>query len=623
MAPSPMSPPPQSPDTKNLALAIGLSLAILLGFQFLYEAPRERARQAALAAEKLASPPALTGPAAGAGAATGTVGTAGTAGAAGTGAGVEAAKPATRGDALALSQRVTLEAGALHGSISTLGARFDDVVLKRYKETIKPDAKPVTLLHPQGMSDGYYAFFGFSAPDGNAGALPGPNTVWTVSQGAKLTAQSPVTLTYDNGQGLAFKRVISVDDNYLFTITDTVANTGAAPVTLQAYGALRRHAKPTEPPNPVNREGMVGVLDGKLKMMDYRKLEKGEALQAPSQGGWLGIGDRYWLAALIPAQKAKLDAAFKVTRLPGEEVFEASFVEAPFALGAGQTHAATQHFYAGSKRVSELRSVGETLKLARFDDAVDWGMFWFLTRPFYAMLMFFSGLVGNNIGIAILMVTVVIKVVTFPLVYTSYKSFAKLRDLAPKMQEIKERFAADVQRQQQETMKLYQTEKINPVAGCVPALLQMPIFFALFKVLSVALELRHAPFYGWIQDLSAKDPTSFVNLFGLLPFDPASIPLIGGALIIGAWPIMYGVSFWLLQKMQPTATDPMQAQIFAMMPWIFVFVFAGFGSGLVIYYTWSNLLTIVQQYVIAKRSGTSNPIDEFFARLGKKTASPS
>ncbi|WP_284360012.1 membrane protein insertase YidC [Candidatus Phycosocius spiralis] len=602
-----MSSPPSTSDTKNLAIAIGISLAILLGFQYFYEAPRERARLAEMAQKREAQ----------------AVAKAQTAPGAQPTANLETTKgvstPVDRSQALALSQRIPIEANSVSGSISTLGARFDDLVLRRYRETIKKDSKAITLLHPQGTADGYYGFFGFTTTDPIAGTLPGPNTVWTAASDENLTPTTPVILTYDNGQGLKFERTIKIDGDYLFTITDRVTNTGASPVTLQAYGALRRHAKPKEAPNGINHEGMVGVFDGKLKLMDYKKLEKGEALQQSATGGWLGITDKFWLSALIPDQKTKLVGAYKVTQLPNEEVFETSFIAAPDSLGIGQTISNTHYLYAGAKRVSELRSVGAQLGLARFEDAVDWGMFWFLTKPFYAMLMFFNGLVGNNIGIAILMVTVVIKIVTFPLVYTSYKSFAKLRDLAPKMAEIKERFAADVQRQQQETMKLYQSEKINPVAGCIPALLQMPIFFALFKVLSISLELRHAPFYGWIPDLSAKDPTTIFNLFGLLPFDPTALPLIGTFLAIGAWPILYGISFWLLQKMQPTATDPMQAQIFALMPWIFVFVFAGFGSGLVIYYTWSNLLTIVQQYVIAKRSGTSNPIDEFFGKFGKKT----
>jgi YidC/Oxa1 family membrane protein insertase len=597
-----MPPSQNAPDTKNLAIAIALSLAILLGFQYFFEAPRERARLAQVAAQKAATTTATP---------------------AGTAAPVPTTNPSAgqaldRPVALALTQRISLDGAGVDGSLSTLGARFDDLRLKRYKETIRRDSKEITLLHPQGTADGYYAFYGFTAPDGSTGALPGPNTVWTAPAGAKLTPATPVTLTYDNGQGLKFARTVTMDDNYLFTITDTVTNATAVPVTLSPYGAIRRHAKPKDLVNPVIHEGMIGVLDGKLKLLKYPKLEKGEALQAASTGGWLGMSDKFWFTALIPDQKAKLDASYKMTNLPGEEVFESSFVAAPQAILAGGTLTTTQHLFAGSKRVADLKALGTKLGLTRFEDAVDWGMFWFLTKPFYAMLMFFNNLVGNNIGVAILMVTVVVKVATFPLVYSSYKSFARMRDLAPKMAEIKTRFPDDQARQQQETMKMYKDEKINPVAGCIPSLLTMPVFFALFKVLSVALELRHAPFYGWIPDLSAKDPTTIFNLFGLLPFDPTSLPVVGTFLAIGAWPIMYGISFWLQMKMQPPATDPTQAQIFALMPFMFVFVFAGFGSGLVIYYTWSNLLTILQQYVIAKRSGNSTPIDEFFAKLGKK-----
>jgi YidC/Oxa1 family membrane protein insertase len=600
-----MPPSPNAPDTKNLALAIALSLAILLGFQYFYEAPRERARLAEVAAQRAATPATNQKAADSTAATPGVPATGGT-------------QDLSRPQALALTPRIMVDGPGVDGTLSTLGARFDDLRLKRYKETIKADSKEITLLHPQGTADGYYAFYGYTAPDGGVGALPGPNTVWTAPAGAKLTPTTPVTLTYDNGQGLKFARTVAMDENYLFTITDAITNSSAAPVTVSPYGAIRRHAKPKDLVNPVIHEGMIGVLDNKLKLLKYPKLEKGEALQQASTGGWLGMSDKFWFTALIPDQKAKIDASYKMMNLPGEEVFESSFVAAPQAILAGSTLTTTQHLFAGSKRVADLKVLGTKLGLPRFEDAVDWGMFWFLTKPFYAMLMFFNNLVGNNIGVAILIVTVVVKLVTFPLVYSSYKSFARMRDLAPKMAEIKERFAADVPRQQQETMKLYKDEKINPVAGCIPSLLTMPIFFALFKVLSVALELRHTPFYGWIPDLSAKDPTTIFNLFGALPFDPTSWPVVGTFLAIGAWPILYGISFWLQMKMQPPATDPMQQQIFALMPWIFVFVFAGFGSGLVIYYTWSNLLTILQQYVIAKTSGNSTPIDEFFAKLGKK-----
>lgn len=598
-----MSPSPNAPDTKNLAIAIALSLAVLLGFQYFFEMPRERERQAKIAADRAAiTEQAKSNPAASA---------------------TATPTPALQGDlprgqALAQTQRVALQNSGIDGSISTLGARFDDVKLKRYKETIKPDSAEITLLHPQGTADGYYAFFGFKAPEGEASLLPGPNTVWSAPTDAKLTPTTPVTLTYDNGQGLRFTRTVSVDDNYLFKITDVIANASAAPVTLQSYGAIRRHSKPKDLINPVIHEGTTGVIDGRLKWLKYGELEKGESLNQPSTGGWFGMTDKFWFSALIPDQKTKLDVTYKMTNLPGEEVFETSFVAAPQAILAGQSLTTTQHFYAGSKRVSDLEALGKQLGLQQFENAVDWGMFWFLTKPFYAMLMFFNGLVGDNIGVAILIVTVVVKIVTFPLVYSSYKSFARMRDLAPKMTEIKKRFAADAARQQQEIMKMYKDEKINPVAGCIPSLLTMPIFFALFKVLSVALELRHTAFYGWIPDLSAKDPTSVFNLFGLIPYDPTAIPVIGTFLGIGAWPILYGLSFWLQMKMQPPATDPIQKQVFGMMPWIFVIVFAGFGSGLVIYYTWSNLLTILQQYIIAKRTGASTPIDEFFAKLGKK-----
>jgi YidC/Oxa1 family membrane protein insertase len=603
-----MSPRPNEPDSKNLLVAIALSLAVLLGFQFLYAGPQEEARRAAAEAEAAKAPPSPAAAVPGGAAAPATA-------AAAAGAAPAAGQPAAAPAAPVIqAPRIPLETEALRGTINAAGARIDQVWLERYRETVQPGSADVKLLHPQGSADGFYAFFGWSSAGGTAGALPGPDTVWTVPAGARLTTATPVTLTYDNGAGLVFSRRISVDDNYLLTFEDTVTNRTAAPVAIQPYGAIRRHSPTNEPPDPVNHQGVVGVLDGKLEKLKYREMEDGKSVQMATTGGWMGFTDRYWFAGLIPDQTERVSAAFKMTLMPGEEVFETSYVGSGVSVAPGASATKVQKLYVGSKNVDTLRAYEASLNLPRFDDAVDWGMFWFLTRPFYLLLAFFHDLIGN-IGLAILAVTVVVKVVTFPLVYTSYKSFARLRDLAPKMKEMQERFAADKQRQQQEMIKLYQAEKINPVAGCVPILLQMPIFFALFKVLSISLELRHAPFYGWIPDLSAKDPTTVFNLFGLLPFDPTSWPFIGALLGIGAWPILYGISYWLLMKMQPPATDQLQRQIFAMMPWIFVIVFAGFGSGLVIYYTWSNLLTILQQYVIAKRTGSSNPIDEFFAKL--------
>lgn len=603
-----MSPRQNEPDSKNLLLAIGLSLVVLLGFQFLWAGPQEAARKAAAAEQAKAAPAA---PAAGQPGAT----------AAGTAAPAAAGTPASAAPAIA-AVRVPVEGPALAGSINTAGARIDQMSLTRYRETVQPDSRAVRFLYPQTQADGFYAFFGWKLPEGTTGQeLPGPNTVWRVVSGTKLTPATPVVLGWSNGTGLAFTRTISIDANYLITVSDQVTNSGTVVAAIVPYGAIRRHTKTNEPPDPVNHQGALGQFGAEtFEKFSYRQMENLEAPERfSSTGGWIGFTDRYWLAALIPDQADTMNSQIEDRKNATEEVFEASYGGGTVQLAPGTSLTKVQHLYVGSKQVDTLRRYGTELDLPRFDNAVDWGILALLTRPFYSLLAWLNGLIGD-IGLAILTLTVLVKTVTFPLVYTSYKSFARLRDLAPKMQELKERFAADPQRQQKEMIQLYQSEKINPVAGCVPILLQMPIFFALYKVLSISLELRHQPFFGWIDDLSSRDPTTVFNLFGLLPFDPSAIPFIGPMLMIGAWPILYGVSYWLLMKMQPPATDQLQRQIFAMMPWIFVIVFAGFGAGLVIYYTWSNLLTIVQQYVIARRTGSSNPIDEFFARVFKKKA---
>lgn len=599
-----MNPQNNQPDTKNFILAIVLSLGILFAFQTFWAGPQEkkmREEQKAKQSQQVkgtAAPANIVSVAAD-GAPTAIL---------------------SREAALALTQRIPVENQSVKGSISTYGARLDDISLNQYRDTTKKDSKNVTLLNPNGAKDGYYAFFGWTSANVAQDLLPGPKTLWKPLSNNSLTPQTPVVLEYDNGQGLKFTRKIEVDADFLFTYTDTITNNSAAKVDLNSYGAIRRHSAPAITTAGAF-EGAVGILNNKLERLKYRDMEKGKISETSSQGGWFGFSDGYWMVALIPDQKETINATYKATGTEkGRQVFETSFIGPAASIAPGQTITHSEKLYSGAKKVDKLRAYEENLGLVKFDNAVDWGILWFLTKPFYWLLMFFTGHIGD-IGLGMLAMTVVVKVVTFPLVYSSYKSFAKMRDLAPKMKEIQEKFPDDKARQQQETIKFYQTEKINPVAGCIPMLFQMPIFFALYKVLIVALEMRHAPFYGWIDDLSAKDPTTFLNLFGLLPFDVASIPLIGTFLMIGAWPILYGASYWLLSKMQPTATDPMQAQIFAMMPWLFVIIFASFASGLVIYYTWSNLLTIVQQYAIAKTSGNSNPIDEFFAKLGKKKAS--
>ncbi len=585
------------PDTKNFIAAIVISLLILFGYQTFWAGPQEKARQAELAKNKGQATQTQTNQ---------------------TAAIPAQIKIQSRDEAIGQTPRIKIDNSMVTGSLSLFGGRIDDIALKSFKETVKKDSGFVKLLNPQGSKDAYFTFFGWASPD-NAPNLPGPNTVWTKVSGDTLTPNTPIVLEFDNGAGLKFTRKIEIDQEYLVTYTDSVTNSSQAAINLQSYGAIRRFSKPTDlNMDGVNHHGPVGILNNELNRLKYRELEKGKSLTKNSKGGWFGIADSYWLVALLPDQAKNIDVYYGATATDNGFMYEASFKGPMTSLGAGQSINNVERVYAGSKKTTELNSYEKRLGIPKFDNGIDWGVLWFLSKPFYALLIFFFQKIGD-IGLAILAVTVVVKIVTFPLVYQSYKSFAKMRELGPKMAEIKTKFPDDPARQQQETLKMYQTEKINPVAGCVPMFLTMPIFLALYKVLSITLELRHAPFYGWIPDLAAKDPTSLLNLFGLLPFDPASIPLLG-FFSIGIWPILYGVSMWLMQKMQPTApaTDPVQQQIFAMMPWFFAFIFGGFASGLVIYYTWSNLLTIVQQYVIAKRTGSPTVFDDWFAKKAAK-----
>ncbi len=585
------------PDTKNFLAAIVISLLILFGYQTFWAGPQEKARQAELAKQKAQATQTQAAP---------------------TKDVPVQIKIQSREEALALSQRVKIDNALITGSLSLFGGRIDDVSLKSFKETVKKDSGFVKLLNPQGSKEGYFTFIGWASPD-NAPNLPGPNTVWNKVSGDTLTPNTPVVLEFDNGAGLKFTRKISIDNEYLITYTDSVTNNSPTAINLQSYGAIRRFFKPTDVNmDGVNHHGPVGILNNELNRLKYREMEKGKSLTKSSKGGWFGIADSYWLVALLPDQSKNIDVYYGANATDSGFMYEASFKGPISSIAEGQTLNNSERVYAGSKKTTELNSYETRLGIPKFDNGIDWGVLWFISKPFYALLIFFFQKIGN-IGLAILAVTVVVKIVTFPLVYQSYKSFAKMRELGPKMAEIKTKFPDDPARQQQETLKMYQTEKINPVAGCVPMFLTMPIFLALYKVLSITLELRHAPFYGWIPDLAAKDPTSFLNLFGLLPFDPTVIPIIG-AMGIGIWPILYGASMWLMQKMQPTApaTDPVQQQVFALMPWFFAFIFGGFASGLVIYYTWSNLLTIVQQYIIAKRTGSPTVFDEWFAKKAAK-----
>ncbi|MFC5387974.1 membrane protein insertase YidC [Brevundimonas bullata] len=540
------------------------------------------------------------------------------------GSAAPAAFVADRAQALGTAARVPIQTPKLKGSLSLQGARIDDLYLTDYKETLDKNSTPVELFRPQGMEHAYFAQFGWSGPN-VAGGVPGPNTPWTLTKGATLTPTTPVELTWDNGQGLRFTRVIAIDGQYVFTVTDTVANLSGQPITIAPYGRVERQGVPADlGKQMILHEGAIGTFgaNGKFatEQVKYKDWAKKPRIENQSTGGWLGITDKYWMAALIPDQKETIEGRFAVRDPEGLNVHEAAMLGATRTIQPGRQIEETQRLFAGAKRNEILAGYEESLDLPRFVYAIDWGMFWFLTRPIFMIVEFFYGVLGN-FGLAILALTVVVKLIMFPLANKSYESLSKMRTLQPKMEELKKKFKDDPQKQQQETMALYQREKINPLAGCLPILVQIPVFYALYKVLFVTIEMRHAPFFGWIRDLSARDPSTVWNLFGAIPWDPATLPLVGsllnGPLHLGVLPIVYGLTMWLQQSMNPPAQDPMQRQIFAFLPFVFTFIMAPFAAGLLIYWAWNNILSIAQQYVIMHRFKAENPIDTFFARFKK------
>ncbi len=538
-----------------------------------------------------------------------------------------------RTQALGSVARVPVRTPTLQGSLSLQGGRIDDLFLTHYRETLDADAPPVELFRPQGMEHAYFAQFGWTGPN-VTGGVPGPNTVWRLTSGSTLTQTTPVTLTWDNGQGLRFTRVIAVDDQYMFTVTDTVANLGAAPIVIAPYGRIERQGvPPTLGKTQILHEGAIGTFskgDGfsttQLKYGDWAKKPRE---QFESTGGWLGITDKYWMATLIPPQNETINAEFRVTDAASYNIHEARMLGAARTINPGRQITETQHLFAGAKRNEILSAYEKQYDLPRFIYAIDWGFLFFLTRPIFLIVEFFYGLVGN-FGVAILLLTATIKLVMFPLANKSYESLSKMRKLQPLMEKIKTDHKDDPQAQQKATMELYQREKINPLAGCLPILVQIPVFYALYKVLYVTIEMRHAPFFGWIRDLSAPDPTNIWTLFGLIPWDPSAAPLIGGligshagggfTLALSVLAIFYGFTMWLQTAMNPPAPDPVQRQIFMFMPLIFTFIMASFPAGLLVYWAWNNILSIGQQYYIMHRFGAENPIDDFLGRFRKAPA---
>lgn len=567
-------------DQKNLLIAVVLSLSVMFGFNYLnnYLYPEkaqilQEASSSANSPTSPASPSAVTS--AGTSATNSSLPTIST--------------PLDRSQALALTPRIKIETPKIHGSINLKGARFDDVSLADYRETTDTSSPEIVLLSPAQSPHGYYADFGWISTT----QIPTPSaeTVWTADRDT-LTVGHPATLRWDNGQGLVFERIISVDDLYVFTVKDRVINKMAQPIRLSSYGQISRLEKPETGGFFILHEGPIGVINNKLKELDYDKLLT-EPLTETTTGGWLGITDKYWLVSLIPDQKTSYKVQFKGQTIYGQPTYQTEAISPEQEIAAGASLDIEYHLFSGAKKLRMLDAYEEKLGFSKFDLAIDFGWFYFLTKPVFYLIEYLNQILGN-LGLAILVMTVLFKIALFPLANKSYRNMSRMKQLQPKIEALKNRFPEDKMRLNQEMMELYKKEKINPLSGCLPMLIQAPIFFCLYKVLFVTLEMRQAPFFGWIHDLAAPDSTSIFNLFGLLPFDPPSF------LMIGAWPLIMGATMILQQKMSPQSLDPVPAKMFMVMPIMMTFLFASFPSGLVIYWAWSNLLSIAQQWWIMR-----------------------
>ncbi len=589
---------------RNTFLAIALSLVVLVAWQFLYIGPKmkEERRAAEIQRQQQETAAQQASPQAGGSAAPGSTaqaplpGATQAPGAAAPSGGVAPAAVLDRQAVLAATPRIAIDTPSLAGSINLKGARIDDLELKNYKVTIAKDSPPVTLLSPSEMKDGYFAEFGW-VPSAAGQDAPGPDTVWTARQGASLTPSSPVTLEWTSPSGVVFTRTISVDKDYLFTISDKIENGSGADYTLYPYGRVTRFEKPVSQAAYVLHEGMIGVLGAQgLEQITYKNIEKDREFTTPDKvaGGWLGITDKYWAAAVVPDGVYKPKFSFFDK---GRSGYQAEFLADPVTLAPGRDTTTRQLLFAGAKQVDVVNGYEASEHIEEFNLLIDWGWFYFITKPMFWLLDSLFKLVGN-FGVAILVATVLIKTLLFPLANMSYRSMGKMKKLQPEMLAIRERYSDDKVKQQQETMALYKREKINPAAGCWPMLVQIPIFFALYKVLYITIEMRHAPFFGWVQDLAAPDPTTIFNLFGLVPFvPPAFLPHLG------VWPLIMGVTMFLQMQMNPAPPDPTQAMIFKWMPIVFTFMLASFPAGLVIYWAWNNTLSVIQQGVIMKSQG--------------------
>ncbi len=556
-------------ENRNFIIAFVLVIAVFTGFHFLYEKPKyeELAKQA--------QEQALTQPAQKV---------------------AEQSQPAAVAvispeEAVKQSARISIESETVKGSIRQVGAVVDDIVLTKYKETTAPESKPIRLLDHQTSENGYSVVSGWKAANNcDAGSMPGETTPWQMHDGnSALTPDHPIILTWFNERGIKFERTICVDHEYMITITDKIINNGEKEIQLQPWGQVLRKNPPKSQGFFILHEGPIGYFNTKLFEGSYEDLAKSPVTQQTT-GGWAGFTDKFWLVSVIPDPKS----VSHIEYAQKNDAYSAQFSGAAITIKAGESTTYTHHVFAGAKVLRMLDDYEVKIGVPHFDLAVDFGWFYFLTKPLFYVLEFLHELLGN-LGVAILVLTIMFKIFLFPMATKSYRSMARLKNLQPKIQYVQSIYKDDRQRMSQELMALYKKEKVNPAGGCLPLLIQAPIFFCLYKVLFVSIEMRHAPFFGWIHDLSAPDPTSFVNLFGLLPFNPPSF------LMIGIWPLLMGLTMVVQQRMNPQPADPMQAKMMMIMPIMFTYLFASFPAGLVVYWTWNNLLSMAQQWYITRR----------------------
>ena len=561
----------------NLLLAIVLSLLILLGFQYFFESPKmekevEKKKQLKQTEDSLKNNLANLED--------------------------EVVGYLELDDALNKDERIKIDAPRLQGSISLKGLKIDDLTFKDYKETLNEDDKLVTLFKPGSTKGGYFSNFGWikASSDENFD-LPNDQTVWSTNS-KKITNKKSATFSWTNNQGIQFEQEILVDEDFMFTIKQKIINNSNKDISLIPVGKISRTDTPETLGFFILHEGPIGVVDNVLEEIDYKDLKKNIGpIEYNSKGGWFGITDKYWLATIIPDQSSNVIARYQFYTKNNKEKYQVDFKGGIVEIPSNKSITIKNLLYAGAKEIKLLDKYEKEYSIPRLDFAIDFGWYYFLTKPFLYILIFFKNISGN-FGVSIILLTLLIKLIFFPLANKSYVAMQKMKELQPQLLRIKETYKNDKVKLNQEMMALYKREKVNPAAGCLPILIQIPVFFALYKILFVSLEMRHAPFYLWIQDLSVADPTSILNLFGLLPYDPNFLPKM---INIGIWPLIMGISMWIQQKLNPQPTDPMQAKIFKFLPIFFTFILAPFPSGLVIYWTANNVLSMAQQILIKQR----------------------